>query len=526
MIIITISVLSLIAPVLCVSLRYFVTFAVKKIVSEASTQTKHIDMHISGSFHKAIIFFLLLHCGVTGIAQHDARQDTVHYAWPSDPLVKQKLDQWQDLKFGMIIHWGLYAVPGIIESWALCSEDWIERDSTISYDDFKKWYWGLKKDFNPVKFNPEQWAKAGKDAGMRYLVFTTKHHDGFCMFDTRQTDFKISDGPFKTNPRADVAKYVFEAFRKNNFMIGAYFSKPDWHTEYYWWPKYATPDRNNNYDIHKYPWRWKQYKDFTYNQISELMHNYGSVDILWLDGGWVRPRETVNEEVLSWGARIPEWSQDIDMPAIADMARKAQPGILIVDRTVHGPYENYQTPEQRIPARQLNYPWESCMTLGNNWGYVPSDKFKSPTKVIHSLIEVVAKGGSLLLGVGPKPDGTLPDEVVQRLEEIGNWMNKNGAAIYGTRTTEQYRDGNIFFTRSKNGDTKYALACLAENEALPAFVEWRNSPPEKGSKMRLLQTGETVNWNTLGNTTKVFLPASILKTKTAYPALAFAFRPG
>ena len=118
------------------------------------------------------------------------------YEWPTDPAVKAKLDQWQDLKFGMIIHWGLYAVPGIVESWALCSEDWIERDSNMTYDQFKKWYWDLKNDFNPVKFDPEEWAKAAADAGMKYVVFTTKHHDGFCMFDTKETDFKISNGPF------------------------------------------------------------------------------------------------------------------------------------------------------------------------------------------------------------------------------------------------------------------------------------------------------------------------------------------
>jgi alpha-L-fucosidase len=349
-------------------------------------------------------------------AQQSDHQPSQNYQWPADNLVKQKLDQWQDLKFGMIIHWGLYAVPGIVESWALCSEDWVERDSTIAYADFKKWYWGLIKDFNPVNFNPEQWANAGKDAGMKYVVFTTKHHDGFCMFDTKQTGFKISAGPFKNNPKADVAKYVFDAFRKNGFMIGAYFSKPDWHSEYFWWPKYATPDRNTNYDIRKYPWRWSQFKQYTFNQISELMHNYGSIDILWLDGGWVRPRETVNEEVISWGARIPNWSMDVDIPSIAAMARKAQPGLLVVDRTVHGPYENYQTPEQRIPGEQLDYPWESCMTLGNAWGWVPNDKLKSSTQVIHSLIEIVAKGGSLLLGVGPKADGTLPQEVITSLE--------------------------------------------------------------------------------------------------------------
>lgn len=475
--------------------------------------------------YKVGLLCLLLGCKLVAVAQQNVHPQSAAYEWPKDPEVRKKLDQWQDQKFGMIIHWGLYAVPGMIESWALCSEDWIERDSTVAYSDFKKWYWGLKKDFNPVNFNPEQWAKAGKAAGMRYLVFTTKHHDGFNMFDTKETDFKVSDGPFKNNSKADVAKHVFEAFRKENFMIGAYFSKPDWHSEYYWWPKYATADRNNNYDIRKYPWRWNQYKSFTYNQISELMHNYGSIDILWLDGGWVRPRETVNDEVRSWGARIPEWSQDIDIPRIAAMARQAQPGLLIVDRTVHGPYENYQTPEQRIPDQQINNPWESCMTLGNNWGYVPGDQFKSPAKVVHSLIEVVAKGGSLLLGIGPKPDGTLPEDAVKRLEAIGKWMDKNGAAIYSTRTTEKYQDGNTYFTTSKDNKKMYALVCLKENEPLPQVVEWTGNSPQKGSQMRLLQTGESVKWKQEGNLVKVYLPVRSLKENGGNAALAFSYTP-
>ncbi|RZK86829.1 MAG: alpha-L-fucosidase, partial [Pedobacter sp.] len=381
--------------------------------------------------------------------QNDIMPQSSHYEAPADPLVKKKLDNWQDKKFGMIIHWGLYAVPGIIESWSICSEDWIERDSTISYDDYKKWYWDFSKKFNPTKFDPTQWAKAGKDAGMKYLVFTTKHHDGFAMFDTKQSDFSIAKGPFANNPKADVAKYVFDAFRKEGFMIGAYFSKPDWHSQYYWWQKYATADRNNNYDIRKYPWRWNKFKDFTYNQIGELMHNYGNVDILWLDGGWVRPLESVNAEVLSWGANIPKWSQDIDMPKIADMARKAQPGLIMVDRTVHGLYENYQTPEQKIPEKQLDYPWESCMTLGGAWGFVPNDNYKSASEVINKLVEIVAKGGSLLLGVGPKPDGTFPAEVTKKLEDIGKWTSINGKAIYNTRAAKNYHSGQTWFTQAK-----------------------------------------------------------------------------
>lgn len=471
--------------------------------------------------------FLLLTALLTfpALAQEDnLHRQSSHYEAPTDPLVQQKLEHWRDQKFGMIIHWGIYAVPGMIESWALCSESWIERDSTVSYDDFKKWYWGLSKDFNPVNFNPEQWAGAAKAAGMRYLVFTTKHHDGFSMFDTQQSDYKITNGPFASHPRANVAKHVFEAFRKEGLMIGAYFSKPDWHSEYYWWPKYATADRNNNYDIRKYPWRWNKFKEYTYNQISELMHDYGAVDILWLDGGWVRPLETVNEEVRAWGAAIPEWSQDIDMPRIAAMAIKAQPGLLIVDRTVHGPYENYQTPEQRVPENKIDNPWESCITLGGAWGYVPNDQFKSPTKVVHNLVEVVAKGGSLLLGVGPKPDGTLPEEAVQRLAQIGKWLEVNGEAIYHTRPTDRFQDRNVFFTQGKQ-QQRYAIACLPENQATPATVEWTGNAPRKGSTMTLLQTGKPVKWVQQGEKVKVYLPGEVRKAKTATPAVAFSFTP-
>ncbi|TGD77698.1 alpha-L-fucosidase [Hymenobacter wooponensis] len=447
---------------------------------------------------------------------------STQYEVPTDPLVRQKLEKWRDQKFGLILHWGLYAVPGIIESWQLCSESWIERDSTLAYEDYKKWYWGLSREFNPVQFNPAQWAGVARRAGMRYVVFTTKHHDGFNLFDTKQTDFKITNGPFQDHPQANVAKHVFEAFRREGFMVGAYFSKPDWHSPSFWWPKYATPDRNVNYDIRKYPGRWRQYQEFTYNQISELMHEYGPLDILWLDGGWVRPRETVNAEVRAWGAPIPEFSQDVNMPRIAAMARQAQPGLLLVDRTVHGPYENYQTPEQRVPDHQLSTPWESCLTLANNWGYVPHDQYKSPTRIVHALVEVVAKGGSLLLGVGPKPDGTLADEAVTRLLTIGQWLKVNGAAIYNTRPTAHYQDGRTYFTQGPR-NVRYAIACLPENEAAPAVIEWTGNIPRQGSAMTLLQTGRRVPWTRQGDKVRVTLPASLTQQAGSYPALAFAF---
>lgn len=470
--------------------------------------------------------FLIGFCMAAAALNGNAQTDNLHrqsstYEWPTDPLVWEKLESWRDQKFGMIIHWGIYAVPGMIESWALCSEDWISRDSTVRYEDFKQWYWGLSKEFNPVKFDPDQWAAAAEKAGMKYLVFTTKHHDGFAMFDTKYSDYSIAKGPFANNPKKDVAKHVFEAFRNKGMMIGAYFSKPDWHSENYWWPMYATANRNNNYDIRKFPWRWEAFKKYTHNQIDELMSNYGKVDILWLDGGWVRPLETVNDEVRSWGAAIPEWSQDIDMPTIAKNARAKQPGLLVVDRTVHGPYENYQTPEQRIPDKKLDHPWESCITLGHAWGYVPDQHWKSSATVIHQLVEIVAKGGSLLLGVGPTAEGLLEEEAIRRLEEIGQWMKNNGSAIYATRTMDHYGEGELFFTQAKDGSAKYAIQ-LIKGDNLPETISWTtNLPGKKG--IAELQTGKKLKYKVIDGKVTVELPASLRKALGKTPAIALRF---
>ncbi len=444
------------------------------------------------------------------------------YTWPKDELVLEKLDNWQDLKFGMLIHYGLYSELGIVESWSICSEEesWIPRDSTQNYDAYKRAYWQTIDRFKPEKLNPESWAHYGKQAGMKYVIFTTKHHDGFNMFDTKYSDFSITKGAFKGHPRSNVAKEVFNAFRNEGYMIGAYFSKPDWHSQYYWWDRYATPTRNVNYNIDQNPWRWEQFKQFTYNQIEELMNgDYGSMDILWLDGGWVAPARPGAKERLGKNYR---GSQDIDMPRIAAMARSYNPGMLVVDRTIAGEYENYQTPEQGIPSGQLANPWESCISLGGDWGWTPRQQYKTSTDIIHKLVEIVAKGGSFVLGIGPKPDGTLPVEVEERLEAIGRWTNKNGKAIYGTRITPEYNDGKTWFTRSKDGKTRYAMVCVNDNEPLPKTITWKGNEPKKGSRMRHIATGKTVKWTKTANGIQVTVPGEL---KGNQSALAFEFTP-
>ena len=429
-----------------------------------------------------------------------------NYEWPTDPEVLKKLDQWQDLKFGIMFHWGVYSVSGISESWALCSEDrFTARRKKIlpgaTYGDFKKWYWGLADSFNPTKFNPTEWAAIMKDAGFKYLIFTTKHHDGFCMFDSKYTDYSIAKGPYKDSKYSNVAYHVFDAFRQQNFMIGAYFSKPDWHCEYYWDPALSTPTRNPNYDIKKNPEVWAKYQQYTANQINELMSDYGKIDILWLDGGWVRKDK----------------GQDIKLDEIVDNARKKQPGLIAVDRTVPGRNENYQTPELRIPKTQLNHPWESNITLTNTWGWNPNPKYKSVNWVINSLTEVVAKGGCLVLNVGPTGEGIIEEEVIIRLKKVGEWLRKNGAAIYSTRITPNYNCGNVWFTANKDGKTLYAIYALPEGEELPEIIEWEGNEPS--GKMTLLQNGKRVKYTCENGKVKVTLQQG-LKNET----LAFSFK--
>ena len=413
----------------------------------------------------------------------------------TDPLVLTKLEWFQDMKFGLLMHWGTYSQWQIVESWSLCPEDenWCERrgEKSNDYFEYKKAYENLQTTFNPTKFDPGFWATAAKEAGMRYVIFTTKHHDGFCMFDTKETDYKVTSKtcPFSTNPRANVAKEVFAAFRAQGLGVGAYFSKPDWHNPDYWWPYFPPFDRNVNYDVKKLPWKWEAFKTFTSNQIRELMTDYGKIDILWLDGGWVQP---ITAKSPRWG-KNPS-NQDIDMPKIAAMARSLQPGLIIVDRAVEGRYQNYRTPEQEVPDTALNYVWETCMPMATSWSYVSTDTYKPTSKLIHLLVDIVAKGGNLLLNIGPSPEGELPPTALERLKQLGAWMKVNGSAIYSGRATAPYKEGKICFTRLPNGSIN-AIYLADESESRPPeTITVGSFTPKSGSQVKMLGVGESAKW--------------------------------
>jgi len=444
--------------------------------------------------------------------EHDER-----YVPETDPLVLQKLEEWQDLKFGLLMHWGPYSQWGIVESWSICAEDvgWCRRKNP-DYTEYKKQYEALKLSFNPVGFNPEQWAAAARDAGMKYVIFTTKHHDGFSMFDTKLTDYRITDPecPFSVNPRANVTKEIFSAFREQGFWTGAYFSKPDWHSEYYWWPNFATPDRNVNYNIKNYPERWEKFVEFTHGQIMELVGgDYGNVDLLWLDGGWVQKMSEEQElrYLTAPGNRfVRTQSQDIRMDELVEKVRAVQPGMIVVDRAVYGKNQNYLTPENRVPEKALPYPWESCIIAGGGWAWVPDPKFMPARAAVQLLVDIVVKGGNLLLNIGPAPDGSWPEGAYTLLAEMGRWMKINGEAIYGTRAIAPYKDGKVCIN-SKGDHTWYLFYMADEGEAMPASVTMNGLTLPAGARVTMLGSGTRCSWKNGENSFTVFTAPRLRK---------------
>ena len=300
----------------------------------------------------------------------------------------QRLEWWKDARFGMFIHWGPVSLKGTEIGWSRGKEIPVEE-----YDN-------LYKQFNPVKFNADEWVKLAKDAGMKYIVFTSKHHDGFCMWNTKYTDHNIMNSPFKR----DVMKELAEACKKQGMALGFYHSTTDWYN-----PDFPLTSPGGT--VKRQVSNLDRYTEYLKNESAEIIKNYGPLLVMWYD--------------------VPQEFDAKRGQGVIDYIHTIQPDILVNDRT--GAKGDFDTPEQRIGDFQIDRPWETCMTIGDQWAWKPNDVVKTLEQCLHNLIRSSGGDGNLLFNVGPKPDGTIEPLQAVRLREMGKWLEKYGYTIYGTR---------------------------------------------------------------------------------------------
>lgn len=429
------------------------------------------------------------------------------YVPPKEPEVQAHVKWFMGLKLGFMMHWAPGCQLGTLESWPLSDGDasWSQVDvDWTDIETFKQQYINANKTFNPVKFRPDKWAQLAEECGFKYLLFTTKHHDGFCMFDTQTTDYKITDPscPFHTSPYADITRSLYDEFRKRGMAISVYFSKPDWHSDAYWHHAFGpAPTRNVNYSIKEEPQLWDSFVDYTHRQLEELGTRYGKIDCLWLDGGWV------NKDNLD---------QDIRLGEIVEKLRKGpQPHLIVCDRTVGGIYENIVTPEKQVPEEPLFIPWETCTTVGEKFSFHYTDTFKSGRELVHLLLDVVSKGGNLALNLAPQPDGELPGRAVASLRDMGRWLRMHGEGIYETVIADPFFERNIKYT--KKGKTRYAFYLYEDYARLPLRVHL--TVPDKISRVRLMRTGQDIPFEQKEN--KIILDTETADRNTAFYADCF-----
>ena len=325
----------------------------------------------------------------------------------------ERMTWWREARFGLFIHWGLYAIPAGEWEGSTNHAEWILTTARIPVAEYEQ----FAAEFNPVKFDAEAWVLAAKGAGMRYIVITSKHHDGFCLWDSEHTDYDVMSTPFKRDILAELA----DACRRHGIKLCFYHSIMDWHHPEYL-PRRDWEDRpvgDANFD---------DYTTYLRRQCAELLMNYGDVGVMWFDGEWEHT-----------------WSHRHGQP-LYDLCRTLQPNVIVNNRVDVGRAGmagftdddryagDFGTPEQEIPATGLpGVDWETCMTMNRHWGYNKhDDDWKTTTDLVQKLCDIASKGGNFLLNVGPKADGTFPDESIERLREIGEWLDVNGEAIYAT----------------------------------------------------------------------------------------------
>ncbi|MCU0917879.1 MAG: alpha-L-fucosidase [Planctomycetes bacterium] len=337
----------------------------------------------------------------------------------------QDVQAWRELKFGLFVHWGPVSLMGTEIGWSRGGERRGRKDKSTGEIPVEV-YDNLYKQFNPVEFNADEWMQVAKDAGMRYLVFTSKHHDGFSMFDSKLTEYKITNSPFQR----DVVKELADACHKAGLKLGYYYSPVDWYH-----PDYRTENH-------------RRYIEFMHGQLREICTNYGRIDIIWFDG-------------------LGGTAQDWDSENLFKMIRALQPHVIINNRA--GLPADHDTPEQRIGNFQNERPWETCMTICRQWAWKPNDQMKSLKECLQTLVRVTGGDGNLLFNVGPMPDGRIEPRQVERLREMGDWLRRCGQSIYGTRGGPIKTTAQIASTYTGNTIYVHILAWPGDAITLPAL---------------------------------------------------------
>jgi alpha-L-fucosidase len=405
---------------------------------------------------------------------------------PGDP---ERCRWFTDARFGMFIHWGIYAIPA--------RGEWVMQREEIPVKQYEKFF----DRFDPANYDPAVWAGLAREAGMKYMVLTTKHHDGFCLFDSKLTDYKA---PNTKAGRDLVAEYV-DAARAEGLKVGFYYSLLDWHHPHYTIdPVHAL---RNDEKAGKEKRDWAKYIKYMHGQVRELMTNYGQIDVLWCD--------------FSYGDKTGDAWRAHDL---LNMVFELQPQIMVNNRL--GVAGDIETPEQRIP----NVPptrdgkpviWETCMTLNEHWGYAEDDRnYKSATQAIRMLVDCVSKGGNLLLNVGPRPDGSFPTQSVIRLKQIGRWMDANAESIYGCGP-------------APTGDLPYGRATMKGRKLYVHVFDWPEDgkvklPPfrTKARSASLLKGDERLKLRQTGKSITITGPEEAPAWRDAAVAVEFERKPG
>jgi len=361
---------------------------------------------MKGYFTLLTFVFLLL----TSVASNAQKRLTNE----TDEQKKQRLAWWVNDRFGMFIHWGLYALPA--------RHEWVKQNERMTNEQYQVYF----DEFNPDLFDPKTWAKQTKEAGMKYAVITAKHHEGFCLFDSKYTDYKAP----ATQAKRDLLKEFVDAYRAEGLKVGFYYSLIDWHH-----PDFTIdgvhPQRLDNgtdaaYDSLNKNRDMRKYREYMFNQVRELLTNYGKIDIIWFD--------------FSYPGKHGKGREDWNSVELIKLVKKLQPGIIIDNRLDLNDYEDgfdFVTPEQYKAAawptvNGKKVPWETCQTFSGSWGYYRDEtSWKSTAQLVELLIESVSKGGNLLLNVGPTARGAFDYRATERLKSMGEWMKYNSKSIYG-----------------------------------------------------------------------------------------------